>query len=588
MHLEGNAAKWWQAYKQKHTKITWLSFCLAIKQEFGADDYCSALNDLIALKQTGTVEEYTTQFQALQFGITMHSCHYDDLFFTSHYVSGLKDEIRAVVEPQVPTTVNRAAIIARIQQKVVDRSKLKFQRNAPGPKHNAPPRADARPNQSPGTLWRDRQLRDYKKANGLCYSCGEKYEPGHNELCAKRAKPHANALIVNDQDRELSDDVLNQLAIEDALPEQFCQLSLNAISVADNSNCIKLKTRVNNKVMLILVDSGSSHSFVSSSFVQMAGLSTTAIPPRQVKLANGETIVTDKMVSNLQLYCQGHTLASSMIVLDMHPYDAILGFDWLQQHSPMSCDWAKKTLEFNVNGRPVKLQGLRQQPLELHSMSAHKVFNSVKGNDIWAFVLVDHVPPSPVLPSQPTKSEPQAITQLLQSYQDVFSDPKKLPPQCSYDHAIPLIPGSVPINSKPYHYSPQHKNEIEQQVQDLLKTGLIAHSHSPFTSPVLLVKKKDGSWRFCMDYRKLNNLTIKNRFPMPIIEEILDELSGAKFFTKLDMRSGYHQIRMLPEDEYKTTFKTHHGHYQFKVMPFGLTNALATFQCVRIRSCILF
>jgi len=172
------------------------------------------------------------------------------------------------------------------------------------------------------------------------------------------------------------------------------------------------------------------------------------------------------------------------------------------------------------------------------------------------------------------------VHDLLQSYKDVFDDPKQLPPHQSYDHAIPLLPDAVPINSMPYHYSPQHKSEIEQQVQDLLSAGLIVHSHSPFASPVLLVKKKDGSWRFCVDYRKLNNMTIKNRFPMPIIEEILDELHGARLFTKLDMKSGYHQIRMLPEDEFKTAFKTHQGHYQFRVMPFGLTNAPATFQCI--------
>jgi hypothetical protein len=90
-----------------------------------------------------------------------------------------------------------------------------------------------------------------------------------------------------------------------------------------------------------------------------------------------------------------------------------------------------------------------------------------------------------------------------------------------------------------------------------LEAGLITHSHSPFASHVLLVKKKDGNWRFCVDYRKLNAMTVKNRFPLPIVEEILDELAGSKFFTKLDMRSGYHQISMLPNDEYNTAFKTH-------------------------------
>ena len=242
----------------------------------------------------------------------------------------------------------------------------------------------------------------------------------------------------------------------------------------------------------------------------------------------------------------------------------------------MQCDWQHKTLEFCVEGKPIKLKGIIEPPLQLQSISATKVFNSTKGNDIWAFVLLDYVPATNT--STPSDTSPQSeILAILSTYSGVFTDPKTLPPQRAYDHTIPLLPGSIPINSKPYHYSPLHKTEIERQVQELLQAGLIAHSHSPFASPVLLVKKKDGTWRFCVDYRKLNDITIKNRFPMPVIEEILDELHGAKFFTKLDMRSGYHQVRMHPEDEYKTTFKTHHGHYQFKVMPFGLTNALATF-----------
>jgi hypothetical protein len=175
---------------------------------------------------------------------------------------------------------------------------------------------------------------------------------------------------------------------------------------------------------------------------------------------------------------------------------------------------------------------------------------------------------------------PKPVAQVLEEFQEVFAEPTELPPHREYDHAIPLIPRVVPINSRPYRYSPLHKDEIEKQVKELLESGLITTSTSPFASPVLLVQKKDGSWRFCVDYRRLNSITVKNKFPMPLVDEILDELTGERYFSKLDFRSGFHQVRMALSDEYKTTFKTHQGHYQFKVMSFGLTDALATFQCI--------
>ena len=164
----------------------------------------------------------------------------------------------------------------------------------------------------------------------------------------------------------------------------------------------------------------------------------------------------------------------------------------------------------------------------------------------------------------------------MENFKDLFQEPNSLPPQV--DHAIPLEPHTTPVNIRVYRYSPTQKVEIEKQISSMLATSFIQHSQSSFESPILLVKKKYGTWRFCVDYRQLNSHTIKNKFPIPLIDDLLDELAEAKVFSKLDLIFGYHQTRMKPTNIPKIAFRTHQGLYEFFVMPFGLTNASAIFQ----------
>ena len=152
-----------------------------------------------------------------------------------------------------------------------------------------------------------------------------------------------------------------------------------------------------------------------------------------------------------------------------------------------------------------------------------------------------------------------------------------LPPEREVEFAIELERGTAPISKAPYRMAPAELAELKKQLEELLEKGYIRPSVSPWGSPVLFVKKKDGSMRLCIDYRQLNKVTIKNRYPLPRIDDLLDQLVGASVFSKIDLRSGYHQLRVRAEDVSKTAFRTRYGHYEFLVMPFGLTNAPAVF-----------
>jgi Reverse transcriptase (RNA-dependent DNA polymerase) len=145
------------------------------------------------------------------------------------------------------------------------------------------------------------------------------------------------------------------------------------------------------------------------------------------------------------------------------------------------------------------------------------------------------------------------------------------------EFGIELLPGTTPISKTPYRMTPAELKELKVQLEELLTKGFIRPSTSPWGAPVLFVRKKDGTLRLCIDYRELNKVTVKNRYPLPRIDDLFDQLRGSSVYSKIDLRTGYHQMRIRPKDVEKTAFRTRYGHYKYLVMPFGLTNAPAAF-----------
>ncbi|GJR09872.1 putative reverse transcriptase domain-containing protein [Tanacetum coccineum] len=165
---------------------------------------------------------------------------------------------------------------------------------------------------------------------------------------------------------------------------------------------------------------------------------------------------------------------------------------------------------------------------------------------------------------------------IVRDFPEVFPRMPGLPPARPVEFQIDLIPGAAPVARAPYRLAPSEMKELSEQLQELSDKGFIRPSSSPWGAPVLFVKKKDGSFRMCIDYRELNKLTVKNRYPLPRIDDLFDQLQGSSIYSKIDLRSGYHQLRVREQDIPKTAFRTRYGHYEFQVMPFGLTNAPAT------------
>jgi hypothetical protein len=288
-------------------------------------------------------------------------------------------------------------------------------------------------------------------------------------------------------------------------------------------------------------------------------------------ISNGGSMKCGGHCENVHLQIGDYHLKSHIFAIDMGGCDIVLGVDWLRTLGPILMDFKALTMQFDQEGHQYKFQGIIVGSPEV--ISSHRMEKLLKKGHSSVIAQLH------AIQATETPPMPHDLQALLSKHKMVFSTPQGLPPSHSvHDHSIPLVPRSLPPNIRPYHHPFSQKNEIEKMVQELLNVGVIHPSTSPYSSHVVMVLKKDGSWRMCPDFRALNKLTIKDKCLIPVIDDLLDELSGAQFFTKLDLFSGYHQICMKEAGIPKTAFRTHESHYEFLVMPFGLCNAPSTFQ----------
>ncbi|CAA0840262.1 Unknown protein, partial [Striga hermonthica] len=327
---------------------------------------------------------------------------------------------------------------------------------------------------------------------------------------------------------------------------------------------------LNDVLVYALFDTGATHSFISRRCLEAIGVrSTTAVDPLEVSLALGRKIVADARATDLSLSIGGRILFTDTYVIEMRDFDLILGMDWLTRfHADIRCYDQEITLYLPGDDQ-ITYYGSRTRTLP-HIISMAKARKILRRGDCQGYLVS--------LVGDKSKARSPRDIPIVREFVDVFPDqlPGGLP--CRHvEFFIDLIPGAGPVSKAPYRMAPKELQELKTQIQELLNLGFIRPSVSPWGAPVLFVKKKDGSMRMCIDYRDLNRLTIKNKYPLPRIDDLFDQLRGACVFSKIDLRSGYHQLKIKESDIPKTAFRTRYGHFEFVVMPFGLSNAPAVY-----------
>ena len=561
--LEGVAHLWFIQLQEDEGTPSWVRFKDLLNLRFGPALRSAPFFELTECRRTGSVEEYANRFQEL----LPRAGQMDETQRVQLFTGGLLPPLSHAVRIHNPETLNAAMSLAR-QIELMELDRLQFPPPkaapraplpAPGPRPAlpAPPPLLALPpppTAPPGpqqivpvpqargaaaaptqTKWLSTEEQAERRRLGLCYNCNEPYSRGHNRT---RRIFYVGGVEI-EGDAPAAQDSAEELAAP--------VFSLRAVAGMPICDSMQVRVAVGAASFTALLDTGSTHNFIAEAAAARTGLPVHPSPRLTATVANGERITCPGVIRQAPLLIDGEEFCVDLYVMPLAGYDVVLGTQWMITLGKMLWDFSTCTVAFSHRGRSI----------------------------CWADVAAQQGPRLAAI-----TSPEDLLEELLSAFGGLFAEPEGLPPQRARDHNIVLKPGALPVAVRPYRYPAAHKDELERQCAAMITQGIVRRSDSAFSSPVLLVKKQDGSWRFCVDYRALNALTVKDAFPIPVVDELLDELHGARFFTKLDLRSGYHQVRMSPGDIHKTAFRTHDGLYEFLVMAFGLCNAPATFQAL--------
>jgi hypothetical protein len=345
--------------------------------------------------------------------------------------------------------------------------------------------------------------------------------------------------------------------------------AVNNRQAEHQSTVLETTGTVADQTLSILIDPGATESFISGAALKR--IKVKAVEQDEfsfVEMASGAKQKVGGKVTGCALNLGEFVTRANLYVMILGSYDVVIGMDWLESHEAiLNCKTKWLSLVDDEGQRRVIVGW--NQGVSLRFISSLQLRKSMrKGCKLYAILALNEKGVAEGLEHLP----------VVREFADVFPEELPgMPPERELEFTIDLKPGTEPIARTPYRMSTPELQELKMQLKELLDLGLIRPSVSPWGAPVIFIRKKDGSWRLCIDYRQLNKATIKNQYPLPRIDDLFDQMKGATVFSKIDLRSGYHQLRIKEDDVPKTAFKMRFGHYEFTVLPFGLTNAPGVF-----------